>query len=941
LRPVFGILYLSLFLIYVYVVIKLVLMLWKFFFQEDNAWMAMINVTRIPTDVDHSRGFRPCVHHPLPDYLPIDYTSRYTRCACDGLVKSTLFTDDGRNEVLKGRLVTIGCAVYIIGGEGQEYVRTPGLFVVRVGSRYGNWLLNLLQSVTHVGGCDLMSWFAGVLRWYGSVNTEILVDTGFISLAGENLTGGVNMMHEKKIHRSLDLDEKTGFVFSAFLLEFMHQTRRLAEVAHEKNPLDPKLFFRARVRAGPLGDAIKEIPCGNNIFASDQQLAVSGPPAVVVVPSLDIDEENPISFGNTPYVMDDGWASNQAVAFRGVGGGEERELDVVEDSPIEINELNGMMACDDQSPVSIEDAEKNMELITYVEALGEAAEEESVQDTVDNENEICEIAKETVWEPAFVTSGVSDLHRVGGENSGVRVDRVEVHKWKPLNSRGGVLGGNIIGSTGYVNAKGSTQTLNALKIRYATKRGIKITPNATSGGKTYVRPHIMPFTGLPGDCELVPTLSDVSEHWHYLEEQGCFKISLQKLKPMSRKRIVESLERCFEGVWSIKDELVTIFVKGDEKLMKKKPRIIVFVPSKSWIYNILWVDSIMQRIHSLPHQAVIHERSKTIHIFGCGMTQKALSEAATWAEEKIASGYGVFFLCGDDNTSEDTAEDFGSYDTTQRAFLLAAQLGVTRAWAGGLPESIYRDMIKWHQGQRSFPGVRYRTTGKALPSGCAWTLLLNSIGTYIVTMFSRHRMLRDLDVETRRGIISQWLGVEITGPIDMDRKTLIGKDFLKGVFAPCGNRVVWVPLPSRVAKAGCKILGNRDPAWTKNNDLMWSYVKEVAVGQTAFLLDPHIFGPYVSKFSNIEAKENKKPEWNWSMVQRGTNEDVEALRPSESESTQWSQWWFGFLDERYGMSPHHVSSFQRCLHEAGPGTGFVRCFGGAWINLLRVDYGAE
>jgi len=395
---------------------------------------------------------------------------------------------------------------------------------------------------------------------------------------------------------------------------------------------------------------------------------------------------------------------------------------------------------------------------------------------------------------------------------------------------------------------------------------------------------------------------------------------------------------------------VKVFTKGDELIMKAKPRSIKFPQSWFWLTTVLNLESQLAAIKSDRYWSWKPDLVVPFRLYwASGMTQEMLSDAWTYAISQLPAHDGTngeyfAFICGDDNSDELGAADASAYDSTQRKFFADCQFRSMM----GFESAVIRNLEKIHKGRRLGKGFTYFQKHMGNPSGSPFTLFINSLGMGLYTLERAKARLR-VQSQLKRGLTSDEMnalsievgkayGLEITyTPAPELGEIGCGVEFLKGVFVASDfsdlpgsvdrqPRFIWVPLPSRVVKSGKIIVDNPNTAFSNaalNNQLTSvadSYISAVV-------------SPILSDWVEVWRKGGPPVELKtWSNVLYVSSSGFLDLGKSAVFQSKMEL----VFSARYGMS---VAEFRLLRGEI---KRWKRSFGyfagGLWERLVLVDY---
>lgn len=862
------------------------LCLWR----TRNSWMEHMEVpyVELPEEIPEFNGFASCPNCKYAAWVPTSLVGVHTRCDCDGVRKVTFFRHADEAALVTGVLRWVGPTLYIfeVGGDGaRQFVRPIGIwYALMIPCK------SLPGFVSHVlrllwNGCVWRT-EPRTVRWEHSA---MMSYTGLLGKAGTTINA-------RTLETQMNQDQPiTGYHSYAQVIWFMERARVIktaAAAVYEPDHLDVSFFLE-------VSTALSEPDFSRFRDPIERFVPVGGQAAV----EPDADEGEGYLLVEVP----------------------------------EASAIKGVQSVDGHKPATDSELAREEQLNELLEVAEEKT-DKPLGDAVDFDNPIITYHRLPEWSQAVQCSGPVCLSEdADGAPTGVRVDKVNPERVK-RTANNGIATGLVFGHPGYVLSATTDSLVHTIKVRYATKKGVAAEQVVEVDGRNFVRYTDIPIPELPepeGD-----NLGDIMELMSKQEAHAAFAPLMKNMGPSQKQRVLKVVERMFEGTASWDDLNVKIFVKGDEKLGKKKGRVIVFVPTIGWVRCIIMINNIMQRLksredfcHSIP--------SLKLHLFfGCGMNQADLSRAATRAEGLIADGEHATFICGDDNTSENMEQDASSYDTTQRGVFLEAQLGVLAAWSGQ-SKKWWKEQMAWHKGVRVGAGFSVNFKGTALPSGAVWTLLMNTIGmmVYVVTR-QRLQQERGLTDDQVTEVVSRWYGLEMTSEQPVIRNSLHYKVFLKGVFLPYGNKTVWVPLPSRICKMGGRILDSPDDKWVNDPANLWKHAGSIASSYCTFLVDPLILGPVTRHIARFAGKTDKSFGRESAFVHEG-GDIGEFLGEEDVSSSEWKATCLAWLEQRYGFTERDASVLEEALSRTGPDAdGFLHMTGGVWSRLYAVDYGA-
>ena len=410
-----------------------------------------------------------------------------------------------------------------------------------------------------------------------------------------------------------------------------------------------------------------------------------------------------------------------------------------------------------------------------------------------------------------------------------------------------------------------------------------------------------------------------------LEESDDLKKLWEKMNKRQRERYVQLYnEICDCTNYPYKDE-IPVFIKNNDKTGKDKPRVIQFVNSIAWMRTTLTIEACLKKIKTGNGDRPWgweDKKSGIYYIWASGMTQGQLAKAYEWATQQHDGLYPVF-LCGDDNTDPKSCNDAGSYDTSQWGIFFARQLKFLNKM--GLAESDIDYIRRVHKAKRTTDGLTVDLPREMLPSGAPWTLFLNTIGLVVFWTQMSH-CGRDVQVA------SDLLGLDmdsVPNP-NIDGLNFSGSEFLKMANIRVGDKCYPCPLPSRIIKWSAKNFKSKTEALTWNDSKLLDHVAQVAKGQSPFVMDPYILGPFVDGWSKRTSKD-------------GIAVNKYTITPGDLKLhvglEKWEDAWVAFYSTRYGLSRVELESMRA---EIVANYGKMHHFqGNNWTTLFATDYGGK
>lgn len=530
--------------------------------------------------------------------------------------------------------------------------------------------------------------------------------------------------------------------------------------------------------------------------------------------------------------------------------------------------------------------------------------------------------------------------------------------WKSNHNRG-VVFGSAFGKLGYSPAPTSTISLLTEKVRQkvlkpATKkvdlslfgqstldiRTLKIAlpkfdPIAIDSigeNEKDLRDRIIQMNSSKTRARMSKTLS---------EFYGC-EIEVMRLQRSHAK--FDNTEKVFAKLVDVK---VKIFTKGDELIMKPKPRSIKFPQSWYWLVTVLNLEAQIAAIKSDEHWSWRPDPEVPFRLYwASGMTQERLSRAWTHAINQLPDSNGEHgelfaFICGDDNSDELGAADASSYDMTQRKFFASCQFSSM----DGFERLVHDSLKKIHKGRRQGKGFNYFQKQMGNPSGSPFTLFINTIGMGLYTLErarlrlalqkSLKRELTSSEMETLSKEVGKGYGLEITYTPAPSLDTVgSGVEFLKGVFIPftytgeSSNQslFMWVPLPSRVVKSG-KIIVD-DLKLPVNRMWLEEQLSSVANSFVSAVIPP-ILDHWVEVWKRPVKTTLHK---DWMNISYENSEEFLKFKGYPALLTEMTR----VLANRYGYSIQEFTALGELIK--GCGRQFGHFTGGLWERLTLVDY---
>jgi len=435
----------------------------------------------------------------------------------------------------------------------------------------------------------------------------------------------------------------------------------------------------------------------------------------------------------------------------------------------------------------------------------------------------------------------------------------------------------------------------------------------------------------------------------------------KKMTKIQRQRAERIVNTVFsEGVWVWKKQKVKFFPKGDEVYMKRKGRIITFVPTLAWFRMVLILDEFLKTIKGEDHKEEYWRienftfdkegRKRRIDLYwASGMTQEQLGKSATEADRRWREeGVYYFFVCGDDNTNPHQALDGSRYDATQteKFFNLQAQMFVSRFEEQAMPkvESLLKDLFKYHSGVRETNELIFKNTMVMLPSGGPHTLVFNTLGMMVAAMVWWEALWMDperqgepnyMDFVNSKYVreMEQALGLTMTTAINpcIGGDDLNGAEFLKGFFVRHGEEFKWVPAEGRICKVGKAIVYAKEPM--KAGDLQ-RRIRAVADGYKSFYT-----GPLLNTF-HVTWRDGTKGvlPYEWTNIYGDANKRIsDEDRVAFLNDT--SEFWYELYEKRYRIDRETLNNMVNDLGKNGQ--SFAEFSGNAWTRLVRADYRGE
>jgi len=395
---------------------------------------------------------------------------------------------------------------------------------------------------------------------------------------------------------------------------------------------------------------------------------------------------------------------------------------------------------------------------------------------------------------------------------------------------------------------------------------------------------------------------------------------------------------------------VKVFTKGDELVMKAKPRSIKFPVSWFWLCTVLALEKQLAAIKSDKYWSWRPDSDIPFRVYwASGMTQKQLSEAWSHAISNLPNHLGekgefFAFICGDDNSDELGAADASSYDSTQREFFAECQWRSMQSFERPILETLQ----KVHHGKRSGRGFSYFQKNMANPSGSPFTLFINTLGMAIYTCerarrrIDLQRMLnRTLNPEeyTRLSIeVGKAYGLEMTVTTAPELGNIgEGVEFLKGMWIwnpavgsseSSRNNVplIWVPLPSRLVKAG-KIICD-----TNGTKVTPGMLNDQLVG-VATSFKSAVVPPLLSDWIEVwKGKGKAVPMKSWQNILYVEDSDFLSIQGNAAFCLQAEK----VVAHRYGWSREDLSVLRQIVRDNGRKFGVHH--GALWERLSLTDY---
>jgi hypothetical protein len=418
----------------------------------------------------------------------------------------------------------------------------------------------------------------------------------------------------------------------------------------------------------------------------------------------------------------------------------------------------------------------------------------------------------------------------------------------------------------------------------------------------------------------------INKHFDGVEDnEENFKVCMSKMPHRSRERMCRMLGDVLGCVveWDQNTRKMSIFIKGDDKVFKNKPRIIQFVNSVAWIRFVLKIGVILAKIKATPTCGWLDRHSETYFVWASGMTQKKLSAVAT--KLSLEGHKRIVFICGDDNTDLEGDADASKYDSTQRGVFFTRQMNLLELMGFSTDEI---DCIeKIHASTRQGSGFSFKLNDLVLPSGAPWTLFLNTLGLVVF-----HRQLyehRNTAVPTHEKVVNaaRNLGLEMKYNYNpsLDGTALDGAEFLKGIFLHVKSKYVWVPCPSRMGKWAA--VNYDHPNNRKDEKAFREHISQVTKGQDPFLLDPFC-RIFVDAWKNLSAKKEILPEWQ--------NVLGDHLSLTADEEGDYQAAWDRVYEARYGLSKARTAEMRQQLKEHALEPGMFK--GADWASFAYRDY---
>ena len=937
--------------------ITIACMIWVLYWflqkKRGNDWMVkMRGVLAMDNPANHYDAWRPCPRHEYVVGTRVDSNAPFTMCECDGFKKWSYYRyEDDEQRVVEGQMILVDETLFVVGGEygNQVLVRPVGRWRAAWCKNWWEWLLG------YVG----FSWPAIVIRW----------DHSLLASAANQFGKSGSVMNIRNLDAKMPSGDIQQFGLALWFFERARVLKSKGAGVYANDDLDITSFLRL-----PAHVDYEEVPCewdGDVAKPPAKIIEKLFGPAPPILPLVTPEAPAPreVSF----YDLSD-YGKELLTAFtpeppiRDYPPIELREGAPQEPGVIEMESIVVMKEAEPSyaEPVVelvVQDDENLKRVVPcdghvvptpkeecahaqLMEELGEPVDQETLlMEGKDDDKVMVEYHQLPTWNPGVVQDGRVDLHHSdAGTPSGIRVVGVDPRRLK-TSARNGIAVGNLFGHSGMVLRNDSHNLVNTMRVRYVAKEGVKAEAAVMINGKMCARP-----LSLPVPQFVKEGLEGIGDVFDVLMQEGKFTYETKfselynKMKTASRDRVIRTINNYIAGEIRHVDKIVKVFIKSDEKLGKKKGRLIIFVPTIGWVMTILEIDRVMKAFKGEEFQAIVNPKLNLTYMLGCGFSQDSLCAAATEAELRIQEGRNVVFVCGDDNTSGDTEEDVSSYDVSQGGVFLSTQ----KQWLAALTS---REVSWWtkhfmtHYGSRSGAGVSVKQDGYSLPSGATWTLLVNTLGDMIY-ITARQWAVENygLSQEDAATVAARWFGLSMTVEPPLYTGTLVGKTFLKGVFVPDRNRIIWAPLPSRICKTGGRILGNPDNQWLGDSKLLWAHTKGVCQGYEAMVLDPLITRAYIDsvlKCTGSVKAMKQKTGFNLWEKDGFVDEGAQEIR-KKGWSDHAVSWWRGYLEQRYDIHGSDVELFNSALASMGPNKqGFLRMWGGCWFNLMRVDYGAE
>jgi hypothetical protein len=497
------------------------------------------------------------------------------------------------------------------------------------------------------------------------------------------------------------------------------------------------------------------------------------------------------------------------------------------------------------------------------------------------------------------------------------------------------------GAEPVTNDSSTPSIYNTINCRL-TKSGARGKAKTCRQGRTYTRIKLSengelktPFF-FPHWLRLTKEESDFISGVEISENTESLIELMKNMAPASRNRMMRLLHKYNIVLTDLEDAFkeIKLFIKSNDKTFKNKPRLIQFVDSAHWLRSVLTITAILHNIKNSGNKGEpwgwFDPKTEKRYVWASGMTVKQLADAYNWVE---ANCEDAIFICGDDNTDRKSCKDATAYDASQKGYFFDAQGCVLREM--GFAKEAIEYMAELHLVGKVGGGFTVKLFDKILPTGCPWTLFLNTVGL-VVFATQRHYVERKGGGADSTAIAAELLGLvmkEEDNPFQ-DGADFGGSEFLKMAVIEIHGRHYPCPLPSRVVKWGARNSASiQDGRKQLPQAAALAHLASVARGQHGFLLDPFILGPYVEGWSK-EATRGKIYDPGYVNINAS-----EPLVLAAEDRGKWTDKWVEFYDTRYGISHNELIQMREAIKN---GVGKTMQYkGNVWSKLVARDYLGE